>query len=769
MSLISLITAGVQLIAGIVLTATGIGGGLGLKLILSGALSLISSFMTAKAGRGGLSSSPTYGFDNLSNAAREGGPIPVIYGRHVLTPSIINLSLKQEGSQQTLYLLLLLGEGEIDSVEQVWLNGVKIEQFPGATATAKNGTSDQTAFADFSQIGTGYEAGTHLGAGETHTHEMRGAADEVALDFTWPGGMYKIDGDGIKESNVGILIQYRDFASTSEADWTPFTIPAAGQGNGQWYKDPSPSGKAGIWKTAAKTRSTLRRMLRLQFDGQSGRPSRGRYQIRVVGQGDDSGQNVRVPTITNVIEIQNDSRAYANRALLAVKCPALAQLNGGIPEVRVQVKGLKVTDPRTSTTAWSQNPAIAVRDLLLSTRYGLGQWVTSSMIDDGVGGSFRTVADACDASVTHGTVTEAKWKLDYVLDALAPATDHLTQMLTTFRATLFAADGLIRISQDTTGSTSSDRHFEDTAAGSASTRRNVLHEAGEEGYGDRSLLTAHLLEDSQRWNVVRVRYVDADRAWQQRVIAVRNKSIPIGAITGAFQAGEMIRAGTAAAGRFVFQRGGLLYYVQDDDATAIASGNTITGQTSGATCSATSSPTTEESPERALEVNLFGVTRRTQALREARYSLNRALMTPVFVQVPHGLGDMGLLPGDVFDVSSDFPAAWSSKKFTCLSITYDQKGGGVVVGREYHADVYADTVDLTILDAPATVQPGGTPSPPQESAPTFQASGSFFSSGIGVGQPFGGLSSAGSAPATAAAATNVKTSVLQPTTSFFKS
>ena len=42
----------------------------------------------------------------------------------------------------------------------------------------------------------------------------------------------------------------------------------------------------------------------------------------------------------------------------------------GIPTITARIRGKKVYDPRTSTTAWSDNPALIIRDYLTSD-YGL--------------------------------------------------------------------------------------------------------------------------------------------------------------------------------------------------------------------------------------------------------------------------------------------------------------------------------------------------------------------------------------------------------------
>jgi hypothetical protein len=66
----------------------------------------------------------------------------------------------------------------------------------------------------------------------------------------------------------------------------------------------------------------------------------------------------------------------------------------GIPNVSALVQGKKVFDPRTSTTAFSANPALIVRDYLKSTSYGFG--ATDDEVSDA---SIITAANICDETV----------------------------------------------------------------------------------------------------------------------------------------------------------------------------------------------------------------------------------------------------------------------------------------------------------------------------------------------------------------------------------
>ena len=71
----------------------------------------------------------------------------------------------------------------------------------------------------------------------------------------------------------------------------------------------------------------------------------------------------------------------------------------GIPEITSVISGKKVYDPRTSTTAWSDNPALCLRDYLTSS-YGIAE--ETANIDDTL---VIAAANVCDpVSYTHLTL-----------------------------------------------------------------------------------------------------------------------------------------------------------------------------------------------------------------------------------------------------------------------------------------------------------------------------------------------------------------------------
>lgn len=761
-SLGSLLVAGLFLLAGGLLLATGISAALGFRLLLTGALSILSTFMGSPTGRGGFKSSPTYGWDYLSNKASSGSPLPFIYGEHQVAPALISVNLKTEGKKQVLYALYAVCEGEIESIHSVRLNDTPIDQFPDAVATTDRlGTAAQTAITDFNQIGAAHDAGTALGNTGSHVHEMRDVADELAIALTWPGGFYKINDNGdVKDVYWTAVVQVKPYGAP-DTQYAYYNVPS---GTSDWSKDGS---KAGTWTRNEKTTSPFRSQIRLKFDGASGRPARGRYVVKITADLGASTQATRAATVTSILEVNNDARTYANVALLALKLPANEQLSGQLPKVTCVVKGRKVYDPRTGTTAWSQNPILCLRDFLLHARFGTGRWISDGKLDDGVGGTWRAAMDACDATVlpVTGGAAEARYQLDYVGDVKAPAKQHWAQMLAGCGMHLFAAQRKVRIAMD--AASASVRTFEQRLAYSVTNRRNVVD--AEKG---RSSLTERRLDANERTTVVRVEYTDRAKGWSKRSFEIRDTYANVGAISGGpFQASERVKfaLGTAITyGRITFSAANgspFITYVQEYGAAAPASGSTVTGLTSGASCTTTSTPYSA-SPERVQEVQLFGVTRRSQAVRVARRQLQRAQLTPGIASWVTSFGDLDVLPGNVVEVSSDF-LYWNAKKVIVMACAIDQQGNGLIEAREYDTDTYSDNVDVAVGDARYYAPGGALPPGLRNPSPAGAGGGSgdvyFGNSGVGA-PPLGSSSTAGASSSSAGAggASNLSNGTWKP-------
>ena len=106
----------------------------------------------------------------------------------------------------------------------------------------------------------------------------------------------------------------------------------------------------------------------------------------------------------------------------------------GLPTVTAVVQGKKVYDPRTTSTGYSSNAALCIRDFLTSS-YGL----TDSAIDDV---SFSAAANECDENVTlDGGGTEKRYSLNGIVQANRSVGDVLGDMVTACAGTLFWGSG----------------------------------------------------------------------------------------------------------------------------------------------------------------------------------------------------------------------------------------------------------------------------------------------------------------------------------------
>jgi len=109
----------------------------------------------------------------------------------------------------------------------------------------------------------------------------------------------------------------------------------------------------------------------------------------------------------------------------------------GVPNITTVLKGRKVYDPRTSTTAYSQNPALCIRDYLLDSKYGLGE--SSSLIDDA---SVIAAANICDEDVSlDGGGTQDRYQCNGVVNTANQIKGNIEQILSAMGGKLAYSGG----------------------------------------------------------------------------------------------------------------------------------------------------------------------------------------------------------------------------------------------------------------------------------------------------------------------------------------
>lgn len=121
----------------------------------------------------------------------------------------------------------------------------------------------------------------------------------------------------------------------------------------------------------------------------------GKARVKIHLGADD--QTADTDLVSEVSEWDTNCRAQGI-AYLYVRFQDAAAFPSGIPIVTALIKGKAVHDPRDDSTGWSDNPALCIRDYLLSD-YGLGE--TPSGLNDTL---IEAAADACDELVSGAKI-----------------------------------------------------------------------------------------------------------------------------------------------------------------------------------------------------------------------------------------------------------------------------------------------------------------------------------------------------------------------------
>jgi len=118
----------------------------------------------------------------------------------------------------------------------------------------------------------------------------------------------------------------------------------------------------------------------------------------------DGSQTTADSTITSATSLGSTDKFIGMAYMLIEMVFDSEAFGGGIPPLAFVIKGKKVYDPRTSTTAWSDNPALCVRDYITDTTYGL-KATSDEVLDTTALGGFSAAANTCDTAA--GAITTA--------------------------------------------------------------------------------------------------------------------------------------------------------------------------------------------------------------------------------------------------------------------------------------------------------------------------------------------------------------------------
>lgn len=282
----------VALVAIVVVAAVlfGPGGALALTGWMAyaamGAFVLVGSFLVNMAlppgglkMKGNKDDGQSYGYDGAKNTAKEGIPIPIVYGQFRVAGNYTDIYTENVGDDQYLYGRVLLSDGEIDSVVGIpEINEQPITNYKNIQYGYTKGLITEPVNTYFNRAKAAYYKASKL----TNTFDTYTTTDDIdafEIDFVFPQGLVNINTKNGDKTNfsVSVEIQYAPYGTT---DWV---APGSG-GTGSLPDDdfggwnpanPSPTGKNFLISTKA-----------ISTTGEIGDTTAYDLQYRVAGSGD---------------------------------------------------------------------------------------------------------------------------------------------------------------------------------------------------------------------------------------------------------------------------------------------------------------------------------------------------------------------------------------------------------------------------------------------------------------------------------------------------
>ncbi len=142
-----------------------------------------------------------------------------------------------------------------------------------------------------------------------------------------------------------------------------------------------------------------------------------------------------------------DNHRFRGIAYLYVQIVFDAEaFGGGVPAISCIVKGKKCFDPRDTSTAFTSNPALIIRDFLTDTRYGL-KALSNEINDSTSAGGFAAAANICDQTVTvaDGSTTEKRYAADGFSNMAASGEGILEGLLSAMAGKITYTNGKFNI------------------------------------------------------------------------------------------------------------------------------------------------------------------------------------------------------------------------------------------------------------------------------------------------------------------------------------
>jgi hypothetical protein len=161
----------------------------------------------------------TYGYDGAKNTAKEGVPLPVVYGQFRVAGNYVDVFTENVGDDQFLYGRTVLSDGEIDSVVGIpEINEQPITDYKAIEWGYTVGSLTDPVNTRFNQSKAQFFREDKLSTTYT-SYTTTDEVDAFEIDFIFPNGLTDINTKTGAKGNfsVTVEIQYAPFGTT---DWT---------------------------------------------------------------------------------------------------------------------------------------------------------------------------------------------------------------------------------------------------------------------------------------------------------------------------------------------------------------------------------------------------------------------------------------------------------------------------------------------------------------------------------------------------------------------
>lgn len=391
---------------------------------LAGALmgaSLFGSIWSATHNQNNTGSPDVSRFDRAQETMSADGQIPIVYGTRQITG---NQTFHQTNADaNTLHKHVVLCEGGIEGVVSVTANDMIIPTGSQSGNTVFTIMNNKYPNARVRKHGSDFD----LWAGDNHHHIHLCTKSEVekSNNTYWE---YQV--------SVTSLISYIN--QLYSEGWQAFPCAATNNYPGDLWDAEGNVYVETPWSKLFENQDKYNEQNHIALDANHGFINFCADTIR-------GGTNYTFhdgDTPSNY----NEVGGYPAMAWLDMNFIVSSELNGN-PSVSAVVMGKKVYDIRTKTTAYSTNPAMCLRDFMLSERYGLGRWIKAEDLDDD---SWAKAADYCDEEISFldasGAIVKAKrFELNMVIDQKNDAIEWLKEILANFQGYLTLTNGKFKL------------------------------------------------------------------------------------------------------------------------------------------------------------------------------------------------------------------------------------------------------------------------------------------------------------------------------------